>query len=103
MLGIIKDPTLEKLGQILDTVKDIQTQLKQMDQKLDDISKQLIDVSISIEEKDRANKATTMLSYWREFEKSYREQLDDLIKDTGDISTRVSGYGGKKANMMEYL
>ncbi|MBQ9015586.1 MAG: fibronectin type III domain-containing protein [Firmicutes bacterium] len=81
MSGIIKDPTQVALGEILQTVKDIQTQLNEMDQKLDDINKQLVSIAVRQEEKDRNNKATTMLKYWRDFNTQYSEPLDNKINE----------------------
>lgn len=53
MCGVIKDPVLEMLGQILDAVKDVQTTLQNMNNTLNDISKALIQIQVSIEEKAR--------------------------------------------------
>lgn len=78
--GIIQDPTKQMLGEILATVRDIQTQLTEMDAKLDGIQKDLVNVQVSIEEKDRNNKAASMLKNWDDFNKDYCEPLDKYIE-----------------------
>lgn len=80
MSGIIQDPNLAKLSEILDRVKDIQTQLKEMDAKLDDIRQELVNIEVSIDEKDRNNNAKAMLKNWSDFNTYYCEPLDDLMK-----------------------
>ena len=81
MAGIIKDPMKVNIGKILDEVHSIQTQLNQMDVKIDNINHQLIDIASVQVEKDRTSKATAMLGYWRDFKRDYMEPLDDMINE----------------------
>lgn len=81
MAGIIKDPTEEMLAEILTEVKNIQEKLEAMDKKLDDLNTQLIGVAASIEEKDRSNKAASMLKNWDDFNRDYCETLDTYIEE----------------------
>lgn len=80
MVGTIKDPTTVALRSILEEVHNIEDQLSQMNVKLDNIRKDLVDIAVSIEEKDRNNKAFDMLNNWSSFNTSYCEPLDDMIK-----------------------
>lgn len=79
LAGIIKDPTTVALNQILDTVKDIQTQINLLDAKLDDITQRLDSIAVSQEEKSRAANAISMQGYWNGFNTDYTEKLDDLM------------------------
>ena len=46
MVGIIKDPTTQMLGKVLDAVKDVQTTLDNMKQTLNDIRLELLSLQI---------------------------------------------------------
>lgn len=99
MSGIIKDPTKEALGQILDAVHDIQDQLKQIDAKLDNINQQLVSIAVRQEEKDRNGKATTMLKYWRDFNTQYCEPLDKRMDEyDAKIAVGIQSWWGQESH-----
>lgn len=81
MCGVIKDPVLEMLGQILDAVKDVQTTLQNMNNTLNDISKALIQIQVSIEEKARNADATRMSKYWNDFNTDYTKKLKTYVNE----------------------
>lgn len=90
MLGIIKDPTYSRMEQILNEVKNIEDKLEQMDVKIDRIQKDLIDIAVAQEEKDRANKALLMNNNWEKFNTDYSEPLDDRMSEyQGKINTGI--------------
>jgi len=90
IMGIVKDPTMEALGKILDAVNNMKLQLDQIDSKLDVIHQELINVAVSQQEIDRNNKATTMLHYWNEFDTNYCEPLNNKISEyQGLVNTGI--------------
>ena len=93
MAGIIKDPTKEALGEIIDDLHDIQDQLKQMDNKLTVLRQELVAIAVAQEEKDRNNKTLTMLTNWSDFNTHYCEPLDKMIKEyQGKIDVGIEGW-----------
>lgn len=80
MTGIIKDPTREALGEIIDGLHDIQDQLNQMDNRLTVLRQELMAIAVAQEEKDRAAKALTMQTNWNDFDTNYCEPLDKMIR-----------------------
>lgn len=84
MMGVIKDPTEEKLSEILDTVKDMQTTLSQMDAKLDQIIKDIQAIAVDIKETARADKADTLLKNWIDFRTNYIEPLNTYADQYSD-------------------
>ena len=81
LLGVMENPQKKALAEILSEVKNVQDQLREMDTKLDSLSKQLIDLAVITEEKDRQNRAAKMLSYWRTFNTSYVEPLANKVTE----------------------
>lgn len=81
MTGVLKDPTMQALGEILDAVHNMQTQLTQIDAKLDVIQKDLVNVAVSQQEISRNEKASDMLHYWNAFNTSYVEPLEDKMNE----------------------
>lgn len=81
MAGIIKDPTKEALGEIINEMHNIQDQLKQMDNKLTVLRQELVAIAVAQEEKDRNNKTLTMLTNWNDFNTNYCEPMDKMIRE----------------------
>ena len=79
MTGIIKDPTVQMLGQILDAVKDVQTTLDNMNHTLNQIAQDLINIQIAQQEISRNNNATTMSTNWNNFNTNYTEKLANYV------------------------
>ena len=79
MIGIIKDPTQEKLKEILNAVKDVQTELTNMDAKLDQIAQDLINIQTAQQEIARNTKATMMSTNWNNFNTNYTERLSSYL------------------------
>lgn len=99
MLGVMEDPQRKALAQILSEVKNVQDQLHEMDTKLDSISKQLVDLAVIAEEKDRQNRAAKMLSYWRTFNTSYVEPLANRMTEyQGYINRALSDWWKETAH-----
>ena len=93
MCGIIEDPTTAALSKIISEIGNVQDQLRNMDKKLDDITLQLIELSSSLEEKDRQNIARNMLTKWQNFNKEYKQTLDGMInKYKGYIDQAVKDW-----------
>ena len=80
-LGLIEDGAKKKHEEIMSSIKNIQEQLQNMDNKLNTISDQLTALSASVEEKDRQNKAMRLLGYYRKFNTDYVQPLNDLITE----------------------
>lgn len=79
MAGIIKDPTHEMVHQVLDIVKDVQTQLDDIDHTLNQIAGELINIQIAQQEIARRQNATTMSNTWTDFKTNYTEKLDNYV------------------------
>lgn len=95
--GVIRDPAMVALGQILDGMKNMQDQLKLMDQKLDGIANDLITIQANQEIKDRAANARTLLVSWRTFNTQYQEPLDDQIDEyEAMINQGIKDWWGQK-------
>ena len=80
MAGIIKDPTLEMIGQVLDAVKDVQTELGNMNATLNQIAQDLVNIQTAQQEISRNNKATQMSTNWNNFNTNYTEKLQAYIR-----------------------
>ena len=81
MTGIIKDPTVEMLGKILDAVKDVQTTLGNMNHTLNQIAQDLINIQTAQQEITRNNSATTMSTNWNNFNTNYTEKLASYVSE----------------------
>lgn len=81
MTGVIKDPVFVKLDQVLDDIHNVQSQLGQMENKIDTIRQDLARVAVRQEEIARANKASEFLRIWREFNRDYCEPLDNYMEE----------------------
>ena len=79
MIGIIKDPTAVKLSQILNTVKDVQTELSNMNNTLKQITQDLLNIQTAQQEIARKNKAMTMSTNWNNFNTNYTEKLKSYV------------------------
>ena len=79
MVGIIKDPTTQMLGKVLDAVKDVQTTLDNMKQTLNDIRLELLSLQIEGVWNNRNNRATTMSTNWNSFNTNYTEKLQTYV------------------------
>lgn len=91
MSGVIKDPTMEALGQIINEVYRIEEQIQAIDKRLDDLHEDLVQIAVTQEEKDRNNKADSMIKNWNDFNTNYCEPLDDKIKEyEGKINDGIS-------------
>ena len=81
MVGIIKDPKMQMLGQILNAVKDVQTTLNDMNKTLNQIEQDLINIQTAQQEIDRNTKATTMSTNWNNFNTNYTEKLQTYASE----------------------
>ncbi len=81
IVGIVKDPTLQAIGKVLDAVQNMQTQLNQMDSKLNAIQVDLARIAAAQQEISRNNKADEMLHYWQSFNTNYCEPLEDKLAE----------------------
>lgn len=79
MMGVIKDPTTQMLGQILDAVKDVQNTLNNMNETLNRIAQDLLSLHVDEKWDARNAKATTMSTNWNRFNTDYTEKLDSRI------------------------
>lgn len=97
--GVIKDPVMSTLGQVLDKTKDIQTEVKILDSKIDGIYEKLDSIAVSNEEKARNSNAKDMQGYWNSFNTDYTEKLDDLINIyQGKITEGIKAWWESDAN-----
>ena len=80
MTGVIQDPVMTKLGEILDTVKNIETQVEKMDKKLDELNKQLLGSEVKGEIRTRYDRAVDRLGRWQNFVNSYVNPLKDEME-----------------------
>ena len=81
MVGIIEDPKMQMLGQILNAVKDVQTTLNDMNKTLNQIEQDLINIQTAQQEIDRNTKATTMSTNWNNFNTNYTEKLQTYASE----------------------
>ena len=79
MAGVIQDPVMAKLGEILNTVKNIESQLTVMDRKLDELNQQIVSVEVNNEVRNRSNLATQRMKDWRDFQRDYCEPLQKMM------------------------
>ena len=93
MAGIVKDPALEKIGQILDIVKDVQTTLDNMNKTLNRIAQDLLNIQVNDEWNNRNNKATTMSTNWNNFNTNYTERFQTYISEyQAKINTGIKAW-----------
>ena len=93
MTGIVKDPTIEMLGQILDIVKDVQNTLDNMNKTLNRIAQDLLNIQVNDEWNNRNNKATTMSTNWNHFNTSYTERMQTYISEyEAKINTGIKAW-----------
>lgn len=99
MTGIIRDSTTAALSEILDEIHNMQDKLNEMDNKLDRINKQLVDIAVVQEEKDRSNNADKMLDYWNNFNSKYCEPMDQLMEVyQGKINEGIKAWWQQKSH-----
>ena len=81
MCGIIKDPSLELLGKILDEVRDIKEQLVDINKQITDINNRLVEIQVEQKEENRNSTANSMITAWNTFNTNYNEPLDRMIDE----------------------
>ena len=81
MAGVIKDPTMQMIGQVLDAVKDMQTTLDNMNRTLNQIAQELINIQVAQQEIARNNAATQMSTNWNNFNTNYTEKLQVYVDE----------------------
>lgn len=91
MIGVIQDPTLEAIGQVLEVVRDIQTKIDSMDGHIKEIQEELAKLSSDEIIRFRSSQANDMLNNWYTFNTNYCESLDrymDEYKNKVDVGVR---------------
>ena len=88
MIGILKDPMVVAFDTVINEVKNVQDQLKQIDAEIKDINDDLVKVQVEQKEIDRNRRAEDMRKYWRDFNTDYCEPLDDLMAEYEKLINR---------------
>jgi|GEM_PF-6009764 len=81
MAGIIKDPTQQMIHEVLNVVKDVQTQLDNINNTLNQIAHELVNIQVAQQEINRNNKATTMSTNWNNFNTNYTERFETYVSE----------------------
>lgn len=104
MIGVIKDPTLQMIGKVLDTVKDVQTSIAQMNNRLNQIVAQLIQIQVADEEKYRNKKAQDMSTNWNNFNTNYTEKLQTYVNEyEAKINTGIRDWWNQASHEGVYV
>lgn len=81
MTGVIKDPTIEMLKEIISILQDMQRTLSEINSKLDDVLARLEKIEIEQKIIDRATNARDMSKNWNDFNTHYTNPLNDKISE----------------------
>ena len=89
LIGVMEDPTAEKLDSILDKLDIMNTKMDEMDRKLDDMTQQMSRIEAKIDLNARVQKAIDMENAWKEFSQYYMD--DKLDRYMATFETTVTG------------
>ena len=82
LIGVMKDPTTQKLINISDQIENINDKMTEMDGKLNNITAEMAKIEASIEFHARDQKADYLMGRWKDFVYQYMESsLDKSMVD----------------------
>ena len=88
LVGLMKDPTAAALANIQTQLVDISEKLSQMDNKLNEMTQDMIKMQATEDFNTRAIKANQMIAAWNSFETEYMEKgVDELIRQYNVMMT----------------
>ena len=104
LIGVMEDPVLGRLDNILDKLDTMNTKMSEMDKKLDDMTQQMSRIEAKIDLNARVQKATDMENAWKDFSQRYMDDRLDhymAIFDTTVVGAMESWFENETSTARE--